>query len=104
MNRKCPVTLDRPVFIFGLEMEDIALLGSMIGIGSLLVGPFIPGVLGIAGWVVLVYFKRGRPCGYLLHWLYEKGVELPGIILPIKKCSRYGVYGSVDTKKKIKVH
>lgn len=92
------------MLILGLEMEDIALLGAVIGIGSLLFGPLLPGMIGIAGWAVLSHFKRGRPAGYLLHCLYVKGFELPGCILPLNICSRYGIYGSSYAKEKIVVH
>jgi hypothetical protein len=92
MNRKCPRTLDKPILLFGLEMEDVGLLGAIGGIGSILMGPIIPGILSIAGWFVLIHFKKDKPAGYLIHWLYNVGIDFPGLIPPIKKVQRYGIY------------
>ncbi len=100
MNRKCPRTLDKPILLFGLEMEDVALLGTVAGIGSLLFNPLIPGILAIVGWIILMQFKKDKPSGYLIHWLYNKGIDFPGLIPPIQKVKRYGIYGTgINIKK-----
>ncbi|MBF0490645.1 MAG: hypothetical protein HQL15_08560 [Candidatus Omnitrophica bacterium] len=103
MNRKCPQTLDKPILLFGLEMEDVALLGAVGGVGSILLGPLIPGVLTIVGWILLMQFKRGKPTGYLIHVLYHQGVDFPGLIPPIKKAGRYSIYGTVTDLKKLTI-
>ena len=92
MNRKCPRTLDKPILLFGLELEDVALLSLVVGVGCLLIGPMVPGTMAIAGWIVLLRFKRDKPSGYVLHWLYGRGFQLPGLIPPLKKVRHYGVY------------
>ena len=101
MKRKCPRTLDKPLLLFGLEVEDIGLLSLVGGLGSILFGPIIPGLCAIAGWIFLMQFKKGKPSGYLLHWLYSKGVGIPGLLPPIQKVNRYGVYARNNTLKKI---
>ena len=90
MNRKCPRTLDKPILLFGLELEDVALLSLVVGIGSLLFGPMVPGAAAITGWIVLLRFKRDKPSGYVLHWLYAQGFQLPGLIPPPKEVKYYG--------------
>jgi hypothetical protein len=91
MSRKCPRTIDKAILLFGLELEDIAVLALVAGAGGLLIGPTIPGVIAIVGWVVLVLFKRDKPPGYLVHWLYSKGFDLPGLITPLTKVTRYNL-------------
>ena len=103
MNRKCPRTLDKPLLLFGLEMEDVSILGLVGGLGSILFGPMIPGTLAIFGWIVLMQFKKDKPSGYLLHWLYAQGISFPGLITPIKKVERYGIYGTAPYVKKFAV-
>ncbi len=80
MSRKCPRTLDKPILLAGLELEDLGILVLIGGGGGVLLGPVIPGVAAIAGWIFLVRFKRDKPEGYLLHWLYMKGAQLPGLV------------------------
>jgi len=103
MNRKCPRTLDKPLLLFGLEVEDVAILTLVGGVGSILFGPIIPGICAIVGWVVLMQFKKDKPSGYLLHWLYAQGIDFPGLIPPIKKVERYGIYGTAPYVKKFAV-
>ncbi len=91
MPRKCPRTLDKPVLLFGLEIEDIGLLALTAGAGGLLIGPAIPGVMSALGWVALVIIKRDKPPGYIVHWLYSKGFDLPGLIAPLTKMNRYNI-------------
>ena len=100
MKRKCPQTLDKPLLLFGLEVEDIGLLSFVGGFGSILFGPMIPGVCAIASWFLLMEFKKDKPSGYLIHWMYNQGMEFPGLIPPIKKVKQYSIYGTtVDVKK-----
>lgn len=90
MVRKCPRTLDKPILLFGLELEDVAFVALGVGIGSLLVGPMVPGAFGAVAWAVLLRAKSNKPSGYLLHWLYMNGYQLPGLIPSPKKVKYYG--------------
>ena len=103
MKRKCPRTLDKPLRIFGLEIEDIGILGLIGGLGSVLFGPIIPGVCAITSWIVLIQFKKDKPSGYLLHWLYNQGLDFPGLIPSIRKVKQYCAYGTVIDIKKINI-
>jgi hypothetical protein len=103
MRRKCPRTLDKPILLFGLEVEDVGLLGATVGVGSLIFGPIVPGVLSIAGWFILIQFKKDKPTGYLIHWLYNAGIDFPGFIPPIKKVQRYGIYARSSVIQKFTV-
>ncbi len=103
MNRKCPRTLDKPILLFGLEVEDVGLLVSLWGAGSILIDPLISGVFGIVGWIVLMQFKKDKPAGYLIHWIYSQGIDFPGLIPPIKKVQHYGIYGTGANIKKFSV-
>jgi hypothetical protein len=91
MMRKCPRTIDKMFSLFGLEIEDIGLLVLIAGLGGLIMGPIIPGILAGVGWIVLAVFKRDKPQGFLIHWLYFKGFELPGLIYPLTKVKRYSI-------------
>ena len=103
MSRKCPRTLDKSLLIFGLEIEDIGLLSLVGGIGSILFGPIVPGIVAIAAWFILMEFKKDKPNGYLLHWLYDQGIDFPGLIPPVKKSKQYGIYGKIDYLKKFTI-
>ena len=104
MNRKCPQTLDKPILLFGLEAEDICLLSLIGGVGGILIGPLVPGIISIAGWFVLMEFKKDKSSGYLMHWLYHQGIDFPGLIPPIKKVKRYSVYGKTNYIKKFSLY
>ena len=90
MNHKCPRTLDKPILLLGLEMEDLGVLILLGGGGGVLFGPVIPGIMTIVGWAMIWRFKRDKPSGYLLHWLYMHGSQLPGLIPSPKKVRYYG--------------
>ena len=87
----CPLVLDEPVKIFGLEPDDFAIVA-----GLPLVLAFFFDALASFGLTALLgaalYFaKRGRPPGALLHTLH--GLELthmPGILGP--KPQRYSAW------------
>ena len=97
--RQCPKTLDKPILLFGLELEDLGILLFLGGGGGLFLGPIIPGIAAIFGWIGLVQFKRDKPSGYILHRLYEYGLQLPGLLPPLRKANYYGVYGTHSITK-----
>jgi hypothetical protein len=79
----CPMVLDEPVKILGLEPEDFAIVAVTPLLLSLVVDAVASfgGALLLGGAVHLA--KRGRPPGALLHALH--GVELtrvPGLLGP----------------------
>ena len=89
--RPCPKTIDKPLLILGLEGEDIAVLMFFFGIPAILISPAIPLGLIFIAWPALVFFKRGKPEGYVLHVLYQWGLPLKGLLSPgIRRYSPYG--------------
>ena len=76
----CPRTIDKPLLIFGLEMEDIGVLVSTCGIAAVLVNPVVPLIIFLCSWPGLVIIKRGKPEGYVLHLLYSLGAEFKGLL------------------------
>ncbi|MBF0330938.1 MAG: hypothetical protein HQL17_03310 [Candidatus Omnitrophica bacterium] len=80
--KACSKTIDKPLLILGLEGEDIAVLMLAFGVPAILISPAIPLVLIFLAWPALVYFKRGKPQGYVLHALYQVGIPLPGLLPP----------------------
>lgn len=80
--RKCSRMIDKPLLILGLEPEDVAVLLFFIGGSSILFSPTIPIICLLFLWPMLVVFKRGRPSGYVLHFLYKLGMPMKGLIPP----------------------
>lgn len=75
MYRKpCARTLDRPILIFGLEPEDLLLVGGVSG-AILFAWDAFPAVgAGAFLWIGLSRVKAGRPPGFLFTLLYRTGV------------------------------
>ncbi len=72
-RKACPRTLDRPIVIFGLEPEELVLVGLVPGAILFLVDP-IPAVLVGAGlWAGLSRIKAGKPPGHLYELLHRSG-------------------------------
>jgi hypothetical protein len=82
MMRPCPKTIDKPLFILGLEPEDMALLMLGFGVPAILISPAVPLGCILFAWPALAAFKRGKPEGYVLHALYRLGFPLPGLVAP----------------------
>jgi hypothetical protein len=73
-RKSCPRTLDRPIVIFGLEPEDLVMVGLISGL-ILFAIDAIPAVLtGAALWVALSRVKAGRPPGYVYELFYRSGL------------------------------
>lgn len=73
-RKTCPRTLDRPIIIFGLEPEDLVLVGLVSGI-ILFVVDAIPAVLtGAVMWIGLSRVKAGKPPGHAYELLYRSGL------------------------------
>jgi hypothetical protein len=96
--KRCPKTMDKPILIFGLEPEDIAALGLMGGLLSLF-NTLVSGAVFFGGWIFLVFAKRDKPAGYVIHLLYKMGVNFPGLLSP--QIKRYSPAGSGKARKTI---
>src|SRR5262245_41428417 len=72
-RKSCPRTLDRPIVIFGLEPEDLVLVGLVSGV-ILFAIDAIPAVLaGAVLWIGLSRVKAGKPPGYVYELFYRSG-------------------------------
>jgi type IV secretory pathway TrbD component len=73
-RKACPRTLDRPIMIFGLEPEDLVLVGLVSGL-ILFTIDALPAVLaGAVLWAGLSRLKAGKPPGHLFECLYRAGL------------------------------
>jgi type IV secretory pathway TrbD component len=73
-RRACPRTLDRPILIFGLEPEDLVIVG-LLGGGLLFVtDPLLAVGAGFSLWIALLKLKAGKPPGYLFTLAYKHGL------------------------------
>ena len=73
-RKSCPRTLDRPIVIFGLEPEDLVMVGLVSG-AILFAIDAIPAVLtGAVLWIGLSRVKAGKPPGYVYELLYRSGL------------------------------
>jgi hypothetical protein len=73
-RKACPRTLDRPIVVFGLEPEELVMVGLVSGAILFLVDA-IPAVLSGAGlWAGLSRLKAGKPPGYLYELLHRSGL------------------------------
>jgi len=90
--KRCLSSLDKPTLIFGLEAEDIAVLSLAAGLTTLFFDLTVPAIIFFGGWVLLRFLKKDKPPGYILHFLYNHGLSLQGLIPPPRRVSRYCVY------------
>lgn len=75
MYRKpCARTLDRPILIFGLEPEELVLVGAVSGAILFLWDAFPALGAGAVLWIGLARVKEGRPPGYLFTLLHRTGL------------------------------
>jgi type IV conjugative transfer system protein TraL len=95
----CPRTIDKPLLIGGLEIEDIAILVLGYGLPALIFNPIIPLLAFGVSWPVLVFIKRGKPEGYMLHLLYSYGMNLKGL-LPSGDKIKYSPFSRPENSKK----
>lgn len=99
--RPCPRNIDKPLMIFGLEPEDIALLGICFGFLEFFFSAELSMVMTGAGGFVLKQIKKGKPKGYIIHGLYRFGIPYDGLIPYPKKPRRYSRMPGESTKRKI---
>lgn len=87
----CPMVLDEPVNVCGLEPDDFGLVAATPLLASLLLDAVPSFVVAGALGIVLYLAKRGQPPGALLHALH--GLELtrlPGLLRPRRQ--RYSAW------------
>jgi hypothetical protein len=71
---RCYRTLDRPITVFGLEIEDLVLV--IVAGGALLfaAGPFLGIGAALALFAAMHRLKAGRPPAYVYERLYRFGI------------------------------
>lgn len=72
-RKACPRTLDRPIVVFGLEPEELVLVGLSAGAILFLWDPVPAVIAGGALWLGLSRIKAGKPPGHLFELLYRSG-------------------------------
>ncbi len=90
--RKCLRTIDKPLLLFGLEIEDVGILALASGLIILFFDTFSAGLVFFGGWIFLRLLKQGKPQGYITHLFYKYGLRIKGLIAPPKLVSRYSVF------------
>lgn len=73
-RKACPRTLDRPIVVFGLEPEELVLVGLIAGAVMFLIDPVPAVVAGGVLWLGLSRIKAGKPPGHLYELLYRSGL------------------------------
>jgi type IV secretory pathway TrbD component len=85
IRRPCPRTLDRPILVFGLEPEDLVLIGLIAGGLLFVADPLFAVGAGFGLWIGLLKLKAGKPPGYLFTLAYRIGLVrlLPPSMRPL---------------------
>ena len=84
---ECPTELDKPVLVFGFEVEDLgAICGVMILTGMFVFEGFAAVLTATAVFAVaLKRLKRGKAPGVLLHQAHRWDlIRIPGV-LPVRE-------------------
>ena len=85
----CPVVLDEPVTVLGLELEDLGLTAFTLLVASLALSAIASLACAAAVGLFLYRMKRGKAPGALLHTLHQlELMRLPGVLSP--RPQRYG--------------
>jgi len=85
----CPVVLDEPVTIVGLELEDLGLTAFALLLASLMLTATLSLACAAAVGLFLSRMKRGKAPGALLHTCHQRELMwLPGVLRP--RPQRYG--------------
>ena len=85
----CPVVLDEPVTIVGLELEDLGLTAFALLLASLALTATLSLACAAAVGFFLSTMKRGKAPGALLHTCHQlELMRLPGVLRP--RPQRYG--------------
>lgn len=76
-RKACPRTLDRPIMVFGLEPDELVLVGLAAGAILFAWDPVPAVIVGGVLWLGLSRIKAGKPPGHVFELLYRSG--LPGV-------------------------
>ena len=87
----CPVVLDEPVTIVGLELEDLGLTAFILVLASVAFSAMLSLAMAAAVGFFLSKMKRGKAPGALLHTCHQlELMRLPGVLSP--RAQRYGLW------------
>ena len=95
MWTECPTELDKPVLVFGFEVEDLgAICGVMIMTGLFLFEGLAPVLVVTAAFAFfLKRLKKGKAPGVLIHMAHRWDlVRMPGV-LPVREVGYSPVAG-----------
>ena len=83
-RKPCPRTLDRPIVLFGLEPDELVLVGLLSGAVLFLVDAVPAVIVGAVVWIGLSRIKAGKPPGHVFELLYRGGLMrwLPFLRVP----------------------
>ncbi|GEM_PF-814158 len=106
VRKSCARTLDRPILIFGLEPDELVLVGAVSGV-LLFVWDAFPALgAGALLWIGLSRVKEGRPPGYLFSLLLRSGtlrflpLRVPHLVRPplpgARRTIRLSAFGGND--------
>ena len=87
MWAECPTELDKPVLVFGFEVEDLGVIsGVMILTGLFLFEGFAPVLMvTVAFAFFLKRLKKGKAPGMLIHLMHRWDLlRMPGV-LPVRQ-------------------
>lgn len=73
-RKPCARTLDRPIVLFGLEPDELVLVGLLSGAVMFLVDAVPAVVVGGVVWIGLSRIKAGKPPGHVFELLYRGGL------------------------------
>jgi hypothetical protein len=101
--KRCYRTLDKPITVFGLEIEDLC--GVVLAAGALLflTRPILGIGGGLAAWAGLRALKAGKPPGYVFEQAYRAGLlrfvplPAPRRLLPRAARARWSAVGADAT-------
>ncbi len=91
--KQCFRSLGKPIVILGLEIEELATILVFIGALSVIFNIIFALSCGIIAGIILKKSKKGRPPGFLKHFLYyHMGISSKGILPSPKKVKAYTIW------------
>jgi hypothetical protein len=91
--KQCFRSLGKPITLFGLEIEELAIILIFIGALSSIFNIIFALSGGIVIGIILKKSKKGRPPGFFKHLIYyHTGISLKGILPSPKKIKAYTIW------------